>query len=227
MRRFFCFLLMGVLILSLSACAFFGPNPNPDVTTLAPKPSFSTNTEGPVTDTEPPLPDPEEKPAYLTEKIGDLTEKEQDALAEYLFATYIPCSYGIFADVSKVSSPSVWSSVEALNRAIDKDESAASRELKNVRKKVEIYFPHAEFNPEKVKVYDKTTQTFAPSPAQHFEYVLLSYEVKGQTITVYYEDKPDANDPEFVPEKYATTLKNSTAEGYFAFVSSVKTDAVG
>ncbi len=227
MRRICCFLMMGAMILTLSACSFLTLDPDPDVTTLTPKPPFSEHSENPSSDTEKPVTDTEKKPAYFTKKIADLTEKEQDELAEYLFETYIPCSYGIFADGSKISSPSVWSSVEALNRKLDGDTSAASRTLENVQKKVKIYFPDTDFNPEKVRVYDKETKTFAPSPADNFEYVLLSYEVKGGNITVYYEDKPDANDPEFVPEKYATTLKNSTAEGYFSFVSSVKTDAVG
>lgn len=159
--------------------------------------------------------------------ISDLTQEEQKELAEYLFENYIPCSFGIFDDVKDLSSPSIWSSVEALNRRIDQDESDQSRTLAEVLKKVAVYFPDATFHPEKVRVYDKATQTFYASPASTEKYVFLSYEVKDGQITIHYEDQPDENDPEADPMQYATTLKNSSAEGYFAFVSSVRTGAVG
>ena len=78
-------------------------------------------------------------------------------------------------------------------------------------------------------MYNKNTQTFmgVAMPVQPLECILLSFEVKDGQITLYYEDKPDATDPEAEIITYATTLKNSTEEGYFSFVSSVRTDAVG
>ncbi len=229
MRRALCVFLTGVLLLSLSSCYFLRekPGPDPDIYTLNPsKPSTSVSGTDPDTDTEKTT-DTENKDTFLTKDISDLTKAEEKDLAEYLFENYIPCSYGIFTDATSVSSPSVWSSVEALNRKIDGEESEESRKLENVLKKVKIYFPETEFDPEQVRVYNKKTKTFAPSPAANFEYEFISYEVKGDQITVRYKDKPDVNDPESEPVEYATTLKQSPAEGYFAFVSSVKTNAVG
>lgn len=180
------------------------------------QPEQSTEVQPPVTGRD-----------ILKTPISDLTADEQEQLAEYLFENYIPCSYGIFSDIKDLSSPSVWSSVEALNRVIDKDESNRSRTLDEVLKKVEIYYPDADFDPEKVRVYDKATKTFYASPAAEEEYVFLSYEVKDGQITIHYEDRPDENDLDTEPIKYATTLKNSATEGYFSFVSSVHTGAVG
>ena len=56
------------------------------------------------------------------------------------------------------------------------------------------------------------------------EYVFLSSERKGDAITVYYRDVP-ADDSE--PSQYATTLKKSTENGYFSFVSTRRVGAVG
>lgn len=233
MKRFFIILLTAAFLAALTGCAFLPTDalrPTPDgsdtivihtdsdrTEASAPTDSDETdsgNTDGPSED-------------ILKTPISDLTADGRKALADYLFETYIPCSYGIFADAKTLSSPAVWSSVEALNRAVDGDESAESRKLAKVLEKVEIYYPDTPFDPEKVRVYDKATQTFAPSPANEYEYILLSYEVKDGQITVFYEDKPDVNDPDAEPVQYATTLKNSATEGYFTFVSSVKTNAVG
>ncbi len=236
-RRFFCFLISLLLIFSVAGCAL--PGIDPVNTDPAPDKSESTHRTDSASDLPPsePITDTGSAPTssavdgephdILKTPIRDLTADEQERLAGYLFEKYIPCSYGIFSDVKNLSSASVWSSIEALNRTVDGDESADSRKLENVLKKIEIYYPDTAFDPTKVRVYDASTQTFAPSPADPSEYVMLSYEVKGDSITVHYEDKPDTNDPDAQPEQYATTLKNSQTEGYFTFVSSVRSGAVG
>ena len=77
-------------------------------------------------------------------------------------------------------------------------------------------------------MYDALTETFLATPAgPEEEYVFVEYEIKDGTIVIYYEDLPLEDDPESEPVKYATTLKNSGTEGYFSFVSSVRTGAVG
>lgn len=179
----------------------------------------------PQKDTEPQPPATEND--LLKTPIDQLTPAEQESLAEYLFENYIPCSYGIFSQVKDLSPSAIWSSVEALNRTVDKDESETSRTLDEVLKKVSIYYPGASFDPEKVRVYDKATKTFFASPPAEEEYVFLSYEVNNGRITIHYEDKPDPNDPQEEPVRYATTLKNSATEGYFSFISSVRTGAAG
>ena len=162
----------------------------------------------------------------LTAPVNTLTESEQKQLAQYLFEVYIPCSYGIFEDVSGLSSPSLWSSVEALNAAVDHDTSAASHTLKAVQEKVNVYYPGASFDPAKVRTYDPETETFLSSgQIVSEEYVFLSYTVEGNAISVLYEDIPDVDGEE--PLRYRTTLTNSETEGYFSFLSSVRIGAIG
>lgn len=236
MKRFFIILLTAAFLASLTGCAFLPtdslrPTSDGSDTIVIHTDSDSDRTGSSAAPTDSDGIDsgntdgaPED---ILRTPVSNLSADGRKALADYLFETYIPCSYGIFADAKTLSSPAVWSSVEALNRAVDHDESAESRTLAKVLEKVAVYYPDTPFDPEKVRVYDKATRTFAPSPANEYEYILLSYEVKDGQITIFYEDKPDVNDPDAEPVQYATTLKNSATEGYFTFVSSVKTDAVG
>ncbi len=235
MRRWFCFLLSVFLVLSLAGCSFLPFEQKNTDTDNPPKHSSSRPSDkisvsgGPVSDTDSHSDATDELPPrdILKLPIGQLEDGEQKQLADYLFEKYIPCSYGIFSDAKDLSSPSVWSSVEALNRKVDGDESEASRTLENVLKKVKIYYPQTPFDPLKVRVYDQTTKTFAPSPADTAEYVMLSYEVKGNEITIHYENKPDPGDPDGERRQYATTLTNSATAGYFTFLSSVRSGAVG
>jgi hypothetical protein len=150
-------------------------------------------------------------------------------LCIFSFENYLPCSFGLYDSPEKITSASVWASIEALNSKIDGDTSEATRTLADATAKAARYYPNATFNPEEVRVYNKNTQTFmgVAMPVQPLECILLSFEIKDGQITLYYEDKPDATDPEAEIITYATTLKNSTEEGYFSFVSSVRTDAVG
>ena len=231
MRRIFCIFLCVLLTLSLSACAFlpidfpdFGSNTDSDTHSQQSASSSSDKTDKTQTSSsDSDVTDPEPHDILKT-PISQLTADEQKDLANYLFEKYIPCSFGIFTDASKLSSPSVWSSVEALNRAVDGDESEESRTLDKVLKKVKIYYPDTPFDPTQVRVFDAATKTFAPSPANPQNYEMLSFEVKGDTITIHYQDSADS---EFEILKYATTLKNSTTKGYFTFVSSVTEGAVG
>ena len=229
MRRFFCILISALLTLSLAGCAFL-PIDFPDTHSDSSKHSVSSSThstdKSAATTSDTDISDKQPHDIRQT-PISQLTADEQKQLADYLFESYIPCSFGIFTDPSKLSSASVWSSVEALNRKVDGDESEESRTLEKVLEKVKIYYPNTPFNPEQVRVYDASTKTFAPSPADTQSYEMLSYEVKGDTITVHYQDKSDANDPDFEVRQYATTLKNSQTKGYFTFVSSVTEGAVG
>ena len=165
----------------------------------------------------------------LKTPIGELNAEKQQELAQYLFENYLPCSFGLYDSPEKITSASIWASIEALNSKIDGDTSEATRTLADATAKATRYYPNATFNPEEVRVYNKNTQTFmgVAMPVQPLECILLSFEVKDGQITLYYEDKPDATDPEAEIITYATTLKNSTEEGYFSFVSSVRTDAVG
>ena len=173
-----------------------------------------------------PTPDPEDPQRDVkTTPIASLTQAERDTLAQYLFKHYIPCCYGIFSSPSELSSSSIWISVETLNSVIDRDVSAESHALNAVNEKVKIYYPEADFRAEDVRLYDKKTETFRTSPIELQEYKYLSYEVNGGRITVYYEDVPEDEDAD--PGRYATTLKNSTVEGYFSFVSTVRVGAVG
>ncbi len=231
MRRFFCILISALLALSLAGCAFL-PIDFPDTPSDSSEHRVSSSTQttdkssATTSDTDTIIPD--KRPHDIRQTpISQLTADEQKQLADYLFESYIPCSFGIFSDPSKLSSASVWSSVEALNRKVDGDESEESRTLEKVLEKVKIYYPDTPFNPEQVRVYDPATKTFAPSPADTQSYEMLSYEVKGDTITVHYQDKSDADDPDFEVRQYATTLKNSKTKGYFTFVSSETSGAVG
>ncbi len=180
-----------------------------------------TETSDKTTDTDIPAPHD-----ILKTPIGQLTADEQKELADYLFETYVPCVSGLFADGTKVSSSAVWLSVNALNKAVDNDESEQSRTLDKVLEKVKIYYPDATFTPQSVPLYDEGTKTFRAPAGEEKEYELLSYEVKENTVTLYYQDKP--NEASFnTPMQYAVTLKNASTPGYFAFVSSVKSGAVG
>ncbi len=234
MRRILCCLLFAFLLFSFVGCSFLPTPPTdsePDKTVSSDK---TTDTDvnansSAVTNTESddPQPDPTKPRDILNTPISQLLQDEQKSLAEYLFEKYIPCSFGLFTDAKDLSSPAVWSSIEALNRTVDGDESEDSRKLENVLKKIEIYYPNTEFDPAKVRVYDATTQTFAPSPADMQAYEMISYEVKDDQITIFYQNKPDENDPDADTQQYATTLKNSKTNGYFSFVASVKSGAVG
>lgn len=235
MRRILCCFLSALLLFTFAGCSFLPIEPtdselnktvsSSDKTTNSKaetNSSVSTNTES-----NDPQPDPSKPRDILKIPISQLLQDEQKALAEYLFEKYIPCSFGLFSDAKDLSSPAVWSSIEALNRTVDGDESEDSRKLENVLKKIEIYYPETPFDPTKVRVYDAVTETFAPSPADTQEYEMISYEVKDDQITVYYQNKPDENDPDADTQQYATTLKNSKTKGYFSFVSSVKSETVG
>lgn len=172
-----------------------------------------------------PNPDPDEERDVTKTPIASLNEKEQKALADYLFQTYIPCNFGVYTATDELTSASLWASVEALNRAVDGDTSEESRTLQAVTEKVSLYFPNAAFVPEDVRLYDKTTQTFKASPAQKRTFTDMTFEVSGDTITLYYRSVPQYEGEE--AGQYATTLKNSTENGYFSFVSTLRTDAVG
>ncbi len=233
MRRIICCFLSALLLFTLAGCSLLPTQPTdsePNKTVSSDQNgSTDSNNDSPATNTEnnDPQPDPTKPRDILKTPISQLLQDEQKALADYLFEKYIPCSFGLFSDAKDLSSPSVWSSVEALNRAVDGDESEDSRKLENVLKKIEIYYPETPFDPTKVRVYDEATQAFAPSPADTQQYEMLSYEVKEDQITIYYQNKPDENDPDADVQQYATTLKNSKTNGYFSFVSSVKSGAVG
>ena len=236
MRQAFCFLISTLLALSLTGCSLL-PIEGPVDTDTASQTVQSSQSVRPSDDETSDKPSDSDSDVNSSDKtepndilktpLAQLTAEEQEQLANYLFEKYIPCSYGIFSDAKTLSSASVWSSVEALNRAVDGDESEESRKLENVLKKVAIYYPDTAFDPAKVRVYDPSTKTFAPSPADTWEYVLLSYAVTEDEITIVYENKPDINDPDGNTQQYATTLKNSATAGYFTFVSTVKTGAVG
>lgn len=178
-----------------------------------------------ATVTPEPTPDPNEERDVTKTPIASLNEKEQKALADYLFEAYIPCNFGVYATTEDLTSASLWASVEALNRTVDKDTSEQSRTLQAVTEKVSLYFPNATFVPEDVRLYDRTTQTFKASPAQKRSFTDLTFEVSGDTITLYYRSVPQYEGEE--AGQYATTLKNSTESGYFSFVSTLRTDAVG
>ncbi len=237
MRRIFCFLISILLLLSFAGCTFlpveWGNSDQKTTVSSGPssgKTETDTNTDQ-TTLSDPATDDPSSDQTTVRDvlkiPISQLRKDEQSVLADYLFQHYIPCSFGLFTDAKTLSSPSVWSSVEALNRSVDGDESEASRKLENVLKKVEIYYPDTEFFPEKVRVYDAATKTFAPSPANTRQYEMLSYEVKGDEISIYYKDKPEGDTAGEEIQQYVTTLKNSPTQGYFAFVSSVKSESVG
>lgn len=162
----------------------------------------------------------------LSAPLSSLTPQEADLVAQYLFQIYLPCSFGLYDSVAALKSPSIWSSVEALNAAVDNDTSEASHRLESVLEKVRIYYPDAEFDPTAVRVYDKDTKTFLRSDRIESEpFVFLSCEIHDGMISITYEDLPDADGEP--PVRYRTTLKNSTKKGYFSFVSSVRDSAIG
>lgn len=162
----------------------------------------------------------------LSTPICDLTESERDELAQYLFTVYIPCSFGLFASVETLSSATLWSSVEALNKLTDGDVSPQSHTKDAVEKRVALFFPGSNFSPEAVRTYDAQTQTFLTSDVTVGEYEYLSYSVQGDTIAIIYRDLPDPADGQ-EPPTYRTVLKNAETDGYFAFVSSQRVDAEG
>lgn len=232
MRRIFCCLLSVLLLLTFAGCSFFpmkweNTHVGSDSGNIDTSASLNTDTNHTSDSETTPSSDVTKPRNILKTPVSQLLNDEAKQLADYLFEKYIPCSFGFFTDAKNLSSPAVWSSVEALNRAVDGDESEASRKLENVRKKVAIYYPETNFDPEKVRVYDAATQTFAPSPADTQQYEMLSYEVKDNEITIYYQDKPEEGSSDEEVQQYATTLKNSPTEGYFSFVSSVKSGSVG
>ncbi len=236
MRRIFCCLLSALLLLTFAGCSFLpiewentGSVSKPgNIASSSGQTSASNTDTDHTSDSETTQSSDVSKPRdILKTPISQLLKDEGKALADYLFEKYIPCSFGFFTDAKTLSSPSVWSSIEALNRTVDGDESEESRKLENVKRKVEIYYPETPFDPEKVRVYDAATQTFAPSPADTQQYEMISYEIRGDEITVYYQDKPEEGASEEEVQQYATTLKNSPTEGYFSFVSSVKSGSVG
>ena len=220
-------LFLILLLLSFCGCTLFEApvdDPGGSLSSGTQSGSVSSDPAGTTDSADPSGTDADPEPHDIMKTPpSQLTKSEQAALAQYLFENYIPCSYGIFSQVQDLSSATVWSSVEALNQMIDKDTSAESRKLKAVQAKVERYFPGAEFDAESVRLYDKETESFYESPFTPAKYVFLAYEVQGDRITVYYEDDPNGEDR----AQYATTLKQSTEEGYFSFVSSVRTGAVG
>lgn len=112
-----------------------------------------------------------------------------------------------------------------LNSVVDEDTSDESRTLEAAQKKVARYYPGSNFKAEEVRLFDKSTQTFRPSPTQVQKYTYLSFEKKGDAITVFYQDIPE--DTETEPSQYATTLKKSSESGYFSFVSTRRVGAVG
>lgn len=163
----------------------------------------------------------------LSTPISDLTEEECAQLAQYLFETYIPCSYGLFSSVQELSSRTLWSSLEALNQTVDGDTSTGAHALSTVRKRLEIYYPGAAFDPTEVRTYDPETETFLPSQITvEQDYIFRSYTVQDGIITICYSDRPDAASSE-EPLQYRTALKNASVPGYFSFVSSQRDGAVG
>lgn len=230
MRRFSLGLISVILLVCFTGCFF--PSPATDTggtdtgtdlsssqgSTVASTDVSSDSTQGTT--------DVVFSDEILKKSIAQLSPQEQELLADYLMEKYIPCSFGLFQQAQNLSSASVWSSVEALNRSVDGDTSEESRTLAKVLEKVAVYYPDTPFDPNDVRVYDPATQTFFPSPETKSENRLLSYEVKGDTITLYYENKPNEDLTQTVTQ-YATTLKNSPTKGYFSFVSSIKSGSVG
>ena len=157
--------------------------------------------------------------------IAQLTESEGDALAEYLFTYYIPNCFDIFESTAELSSATLWPSIYALNQGVDQDTSEQTLTRADAVAKAYRYYPGATFVPEDIRMFDKSTQTFRPAPPEVRPYTFLSYEIKGDTITVYYQEIPEDEDQ--TPGQYATTLKNSTESGYFSFVSTLRVGAVG
>lgn len=230
MRRFYLGLISVFLLVCCTGCFFPSPATDTDGTNtgtgiVSSQSSGGWSTDS-ATDNTQGATDVVFSDEILKKPISQLSAGEQELLAGYLMEKYIPCSFGLFDQAKNLSSPSVWSSVEALNRAVDGDTSEESRTLSKVLEKVAVYYPDTPFDPEQVRVYDPATQTFFPSPETKSENRLLSYEVKGNTITLYYENKPDEGLSQTITQ-YATTLKNSPKEGYFSFVSSIKSGSVG
>lgn len=160
-----------------------------------------------------------------TTPIAEMTESEGEELAQYLFERYVPNCFSIFESTSDLSSATLWPSIYALNGAVDEDVSDQTLTREDALKKVARYYPGATFVPEDIRMFNKTTQTFLPAPGQAQEYKFLSWEIKEDCITVYYEDIPEDKDQ--LPGQYATTLKNSEESGYFSFVSTLRVGIVG
>jgi len=171
-----------------------------------------------------PQPPAEDRDVTMTQ-IRELTESEEKKLADYLFDLYIPNCFGVFDSPKDLPSASVWASVYALNLAVEKDDSEQARSREDAVKKAARYYPEATFVPEDVRLFNKETGLFMAVPVQEQKYLFLSYEIREDTITVFYEEIPEDEDQ--TPGQYATTLKNSEERGFFTFVSTKRVGAVG
>lgn len=238
-------LLLAIFVLSLAACATAPAEerpsedlitstqtdaepatesndfPVPSDTASEPSDLSSENTQIPttkITDA------PTENRDVLTTPISYMTDAEEAELAQYLFQNYVPCCFGVFETPADLSATSLWTSVVALNETVDKLPAEDAGKLENVTAKIARYYPGCTFHPEEVRMFNKETQTFPAIPITLQEYVFLSSQRTGDSITVYYRDVP-ADDSE--PNQYATTLKKSTENGYFSFTSTRRVGAVG
>lgn len=166
---------------------------------------------------------PEDRDVTVT-PIAELTESEGKKLAEYLFERYIPNCFGVFDSPAELTSSSVWASVYALNLALE-GESEEHLTREDSLKKAARYYPGANFVPEDVRLFNKATGKFMAVPVQEQNYKFLSYEIHGDSVTVFYEEIPE--DVDQTPGQYATTLKNSEETGFFTFVSTKRVGALG
>lgn len=159
--------------------------------------------------------------------LEELTAEEVRQLGEYLCATYVTCSFGLFDSTAQLSSNSIWNTIQYLNLVLYNDTSDQTRTREDSMAKAALFFEGAEFRPEDVRLYDEETQTFRlPEPLSvDWSYMFLDARVENGQIIISYQDAPDPNDPDS-GNKYETVLKKNT-QGSFTFVSSKRTTPVG
>ena len=242
-KKLLTLLLSAILLFTLAACAAAPAEERPsERTENAPQadtalPSDSepvseesteSETESTAENTDVPTTELTDAPAenrdVLTTPIAYMTDSEEEELAQYLFANYVPCCFGVFESPADLTSTALWTSIAALNSVLDPNGGEEAGKLENVQKKIALFYPGSAFQPEEVRMFSQETQTFPAIPITLQEYVFLSSQRSGDTITIYYRDVP-ADDSE--PNQYATTLKKSTENGYFSFVSTRRAGAVG